>query len=304
MRRLIVISVLIFNIMAFATQRYEYRDRVKLPFVECEDGKTECLNNYQKLNSLLFALGCFGTDDDVDPDGFIIQKFGRSASLPNGEWATVYDANDVENIYPILDTEETMYIISSSSRDSAEIRVYYLDGDYNRQKVDVTLNGDTEVLVADDVMRPYRMKIIDNKANVGDIDLVNASDVVYARIIDSGEGFNQTQMAVYTIPAGYTGIVTSINAGVGSSNLSLFSAGVELHYKVKKHREANKTKIPLILYQSNYYEQFSIPHIFPEKTYLNVQAKAGAANITATARFYIYLIKTDILNNICSKINF
>jgi len=251
----------------------------------------------QKLEPLFFSMGCFGTDEDADPDAFIIHKFGRSASLTNATWSTVWDHAETVPTYPLLDEEKTMYLVSTSSDEVADIKVFYLDGNFERKKVTITMTGDTNVLVATDVMRPYRMVNVSADSTIGIINLVDGDDTVYAEIVDSGEEYNQTQMAVYTVPLGYTAVVFSINAGVGSGK------EVEIHYKAQPNGEANKTKIPLMLYQANYQEAFSIPFKFPEKTFLNVTAKAGGTGITATARFSMYLIKTPLFEELCRQIS-
>jgi hypothetical protein len=124
-------------------------------------------------------------------------------------------------VYPA--TAQRMAAVSSNAGDAATgngartIRIFYLDGSYNEQYVDVTLNGTTPVQTT--VVNIFRVQDVRvtsvgiNNKNIGNISITNtAGTVTYARL---DIGTNQTRQAIWTVPAGKTLVLTQLDLGIG-----------------------------------------------------------------------------------------
>ena len=147
-----------------------------------------------------------------------------TTSIPVWENATAYT-------YPA--SAITMYV-SGSNGDTAQITVSGLDASYKPISEIVTLNGTTPVATTKQYLRINSMSVFMGSATnpAGVVYLKNqAATVTYAQI---NAGIGRTQMAIYTVPAGYTyflqrvAIYTSLNGNdfVTYQNRTISSDGV------------------------------------------------------------------------------
>lgn len=129
----------------------------------------------------------------------------------------------------------TMYL-SGSNGDTAQILISGLDSAYLPISEVVTLNGTTPVATLKQYLRVNNMSVtVGSSTNpAGAVYLKNqAGTATYAQI---NAGIGRTQMAIYTVPAGYTfylqrvNIYTSLNGNdyVTYQNKTISSAGVVL----------------------------------------------------------------------------
>ena len=91
----------------------------------------------------------------------------------------------------------------------------------------VLLNGTTPVVLAKSYSRIFRIRVMDtgdplrNTGNVGDIHLANLADtILFGHITDSGRSPSQTQMALWTLPYGYTGYYANTSCSTNNSKLT------------------------------------------------------------------------------------
>lgn len=147
-----------------------------------------------------------------------------TTSIPVWENATAYT-------YPV--SAITMYL-SGTNGDTAQILVSGLDSYYLPISEVVTLNGATPVATVKQYLRINNMSVTVGSATnpAGIVYLKNqAGTVTYAQI---NAGIGRTQMAIYTVPAGYTfylqrvAIYTSLNGNdyVTYQNKTISAAGV------------------------------------------------------------------------------
>lgn len=147
-----------------------------------------------------------------------------TTSIPVWENATAYT-------YPVA--ASTMYL-SGTNGDTAQILVLGLDLAYKPISETVTLNGATPVATVKQYLRINSMSVTVGSATnpAGIVYLKNqAGTVTYAQI---NTNIGRTQMAIYTVPAGYTfylqrvAIYTSLNGNdyVTYQNKTTTASGV------------------------------------------------------------------------------
>ena len=147
-----------------------------------------------------------------------------TSPLPVCENATAYT-------YPIA--AAVMYL-SGTNGDTAQILISGLDSAYKMISETVTLNGATPVATTKQYLRVNSMSVTVGSATnpAGIVYLKNVTGTVtYAQI---NAGIGRTQMAIYTVPAGYTfflqrvAIYTSLNGNdyITYQNKTVSSTGV------------------------------------------------------------------------------
>ena len=123
-------------------------------------------------------------------------KFGYNPAVSSTS-ETIWDGG---GIYSYPTSAAPLGVVGTSTTDSSEITVIGLDADYNEVSNIVTLNGTTTVTTSASYIRAYRAFVSNDQEPAGNVAIRHSGDLVAQ--ITSGE--NQTLMAVYTVPAGYT----------------------------------------------------------------------------------------------------
>ena len=153
--------------------------------------------------------------------GLTVYKFGFNAAITTDE-ETVWDAG---GLYSYLSAATAMSIVSTDANDSLagsgaqKITLEGLDEDWMPQIVEVEMGGATPATTEETFIRVYRAYVTQagaGEVNAGDI-TISGGGSVRAQL---SEGQGQTLMAVYTVPAGYTGYITgwTFSSGATASN--------------------------------------------------------------------------------------
>ena len=216
------------------------------------------------------------------PNALSVHKFGANFDIDQ--------ADDPESIwtggglYPwaSLSTAQTIYCLSTSASDTTTLTIEGLDANYNQQSETVTLTGTTAVTAANTYIRVFRMTY--DATNVGDITarVTSGTGTVVAKI---DAGYAQTLMAVYTIPAGYTGYLTTLDATID---------GTKTCQMLMYHRLSGKPfRIAHVAESEGHYRyDFNAPLKLPEKTDVDIRVNEVSGNdARVTANFDIVLIK-------------
>jgi hypothetical protein len=216
------------------------------------------------------------------PNAFAIHKFGANFDIDQ--------ADDPESVwtggglYPwaSLSSAQTIYCISTSASDTATLSIEGLDANYDEQTEIVTLTGATAVATTNTFIRVFRMTY--DAENVGDITarVTSGTGTVVAQI---DAGYSQTLMAVYTIPAGFTGYLTTLDATID---------GTKTCQVLMYHRLTGKPfRIAHVAESDGHYRyDFNAPLKLPAKTDVDIRVDQVSGNdARVTANFDIVLIK-------------
>lgn len=219
-----------------------------------------------------------------------LNLFGNTTSLGSTAFGPLWEGlTGTGGAYAYPASPVVMTLASSSASDTAvTIRINGLGADYVLQTEDVALNGTSNVLTTKSFLRINSMQTIAGNA-VGNVTAIN-SGVTYAKIT-AGNG--NTQMSLYTVPAGYTFYQTYYQA---DTNTSVTSGA---YVKLRTYTVDNpKGGVITALNQTAFVQQLSIPLQypleFPEKHDIQYQM-LGAGGAGAVANIYVggILIKND-----------
>ena len=238
-------------------------------------------------NGLAIAKG------DVEGTSFN-HKFGTAPDFDygNGEvsiWDGAEDGEPYEQMNYVFSTGSGIDSISAEdAADTQDVVIQGLDGDWHELSQTVTLNGQTRVALTTPLRRVYRAFNDDNTDLTGHVFIYEdvalsggvPTDSTLIRAVIHPEN-NQTEMAIYTVPVGYTGYMRSwycSSAGASKSTNYIVRIKSRLPDKVfrLKHRMAWDGTIP---YQHQYVE----PEVFTEKTDIIMSAEITAGGVSSAA---------------------
>ncbi len=222
----------------------------------------------------------------------LMLKFGRNPDIDTAAEETVWEGGGV---YPFQSTAQSLEALSSDADDTSAgngartITLIGLDANYAEQTQVITMNGVTAVPITGTWLRVHRCSVTTagtSGVNEGLITIRIAGGGATLLVIGIGNG--QTLMAVYTIPAGKTGYLTSYYASANSTptlpsiDLKLFtkpSAGVVN----LKHQQALSNGVA-------YKYKFDAPFKITEKTDIYLNATTSVNNTDVCGGFDIILI--------------
>ena len=227
-----------------------------------------------------------------------LYKFGYNPDV-NGTEETVW-AEGGNYVWP--DNAATVFASSSSVNDTGggtganTITIQGLDEDYNEIEESVTLNGQTQVATQLSYLRVYRafVTLAGSSGTSGGTVYLGSSgasggvpNTVYANL---GLG-NQTQIAAYTVPAGYTLYLDDINFTAGISQ----AGKVATCSFVSRDQGSNvfRTRFINVLQSNQLITKFEYPQPYAEKTDLECRVVTDSSNNAIGASFQGVLIKND-----------
>jgi len=226
-----------------------------------------------------------------------LYKFGYNPDV-NGEEETVW-AQGGNMTYPT--SAVTMFVSSTSANDANggtganSILIQGLDENYDEMEESVFLNGQTQVATQLAYLRVYRafVTLAGTGGTSGGTIYVGSSGAtggvpnttVYANLSFG----NQTQIAAYTVPAGYTLYVDDINftAALSQANKTATCSFVSRTFGSNVFR----TRLINVLQSNQLIAKFEYPQPFTEKTDLECRVITNTTNNAIGASFQGVLVK-------------
>lgn len=228
-----------------------------------------------------------------------LYKFGYNPDVDTQEETVWGNAGD----YVWLDSAVTMFVSSTSADDTGTgtgartILIQGLDEDYNEIEETITLNGQTQVATQLSYLRIYRSFVTLAGSNEGTSGVIYIGSsgatggvpntTVYASVSIG----NQTQIAAYTVPAGYTLYIDEINFTAAVSQAQKL-----VHCKFNsRDYESNvfRTRFVQVLQSNQLIQSFKYPQGFAEKTDLECRVSTDTSNTAIGASFQGVLIKNE-----------
>lgn len=209
-------------------------------------------------------------------------------------------------LYSYPPTASVMTVSSSSTNDASAgtgartVTVSGLDADYNEISELVTLNGQTPVNTTKSYLRVNRMIVRSAGSGGGNAGVIYTgtgtvtSGVpanVYA-LINGIAGSNQTLMALWTVPAGYTAYLAQYDVSNGTSSNT--PAVCKLILAVRPFGEVFQSKDVKSLTTGMHIEEtFAVPQRIEEKSDIEVRAISSSVSVSfdISSAFEIIYIK-------------
>ena len=231
-----------------------------------------------------------------------IFKFGNNTSVGN-TLETVWAEG---GLYSYLTSASVLKVSSSSTADTSAgtgartVQLFGLDTNYNEINETVTLNGQTEVNTTKEYLRINRMVVRSagtGGANAGVIYAGTGTVTtgvpanVYASV-NGVTGANQSLMALWTVPAGYTAYILQYDISNGTTSNT--PAVCKMVLAIRPYGEVFQSKDVKSLTTGMHVEEtFSIPLKVEEKSDIEVRAlsSSGSVSFDISAAFEIIYIR-------------
>jgi hypothetical protein len=216
-----------------------------------------------------------------------IHKFGAVPSMSTNTTGTIWDKNDTLYPWSTWSAASVINVDRASASDAGkQITVVGLDANYNQISETITLTNASNNLSTNEFIRVFRAYVVDGSTNVGAINIqVNSTDVA---IITAGKG--QTLMAVYTVPAGYTGYLLkgtcTAQSGADATGDMFIRYFGQTSFRVGHTFEVSGSG-------GQYLYEFGVPIPIPEKSDIDVRLSTRSNNGRFTAAFDMILIEND-----------
>jgi len=219
-----------------------------------------------------------------------INKFGRNTDIDT----TQEDVWDGGGTITYSTTADITHIVSSNAGDTFDIEIQGLDADWNLVTQSKALTGTTGVALDTPLIRVFRMKNDSGTAAAGNIQCgVGAVTTSFTAGNLRGQitlGFEQTLMALYTVPANKTAYLVKYWGDVNKSNvtgaldLTLWARSFGGVFRVQSTNG-------LIAAGSSSFERDYKPYpSYSEKTDLRVTGTGSTNNFDVSAGFDLILV--------------
>lgn len=216
-----------------------------------------------------------------------IHKFGAVPAMSQSANGTIWDKNDTIYPWSAWNTASNVNVDAASASDvGKQVTVVGLDANYEQMSETITLVGQNNNYSSNTFSRIFRAFVSDGEANAGQITVQkNSTDVA---IISTT--FSQTLMAIYTVPAGYTGYIykgtCSAQAGADGTGGMFIRYFGETSFRIGHSFEVSGAG-------GQYTYDFSFPIPIPEKSDIDVRITTRTNNGRYTAAFDLLLVKNS-----------
>lgn len=262
------------------------------------------------MSRQLSSISRFGTTEEFYLQVARSQIAGHETIFKFGFNPDVDDALETiwaeGGLYSYLSAATILKVSSSSTDDTAAgtgartVEIFGLDGNYNEISETVTLNGQTAVNTTNSYLRINR-GIVRSAGSGGQ----NAG-VIYAgtgtvtagvpanKYLSIAIGDNQTLMALWTVPAGYTAFLPQTDVTLATTQSSKYCTAKLV---ARPYGEVFQVKDVFVKSQGSTTQVYSIPIRFDEKTDIEWRAIGDSAgsDIAISAGMEILYIKNTSL---------
>ena len=220
-------------------------------------------------------------------DASFIHKFGAVPAMSQSANGTIWDKNDTIYPWSAWNTASNVNVDAASASDVGKhVTVVGLDANYDQMSETITLVGQNNNYSSNTFSRIFRAFVSDGEANAGQITVQKTSTDV--AIITTT--YSQTLMAIYTVPAGYTGYIykgtCSAQAGAdGTAGMFIRYFG-QTAFRIGHSFEVSGAG-------GQYTYDFSFPIPVPEKSDIDVRITTRTNNGRYTAAFDLLLVKNS-----------
>ena len=221
------------------------------------------------------------------PLHYNLHKFGFNSLVQNVE-ETIWDVGGIY-AYPSSAVKMTATSTDGANDEDLQVTIQGLDADYNELSETVTLNGSGTAETNSFFLRVNRVFIAGSQEPSGTINITNSS-ITYARIT---LGENQSLMAIWTVPAGYTAYMLQNNTTCYTEQNNKFGI---TRLVTRELGSVFRTQDKHTVVLSQNVIDYPVPKSIAEKTDIEMRAIASSsnANLQVSASFDIVYIKNEV----------
>lgn len=233
--------------------------------------------------------------------GDYVQKFGSNPLITTGT-----DPEDIwegGGIYPFSDSADIVSISSSDNSDVQNVKIYGLASDGSEVTQIKKLQGQTRVALSTPLWRVHRMEnfsypgtdfagtiyCYSGTANTGGVP--SGASVIKSIISD---GNNQTEQAIYTVPAKKVAFLIRGEVGFGySGSIGAGVQQVKFIFRVRTYNNVFKNKKTVFCIstgQTTHTDERPFPDPIPALSDIKTQVYMTTADVAAHSTFHLLML--------------
>jgi hypothetical protein len=207
-------------------------------------------------------------------------------------------------LYSYLASASVLKVSSSSTADTSAgtgartVELFGLDTNYDEINETVTLNGQTAVNTTKEYLRINRMVVRSAGTGTQNAGVIYAGTGTVTTGVPANKyatiaiGDNQTVMALWTVPRGYTAYLLQTDITVATTQNNKYCT---VHLVSRPDGEVFQIKDKFVKSESSVHQAYTIPLKFEEKTDIEVRAigDSAGADIAISAGLDIIYIQND-----------
>jgi len=207
-------------------------------------------------------------------------------------------------LYSYLASASVLKVSSSSTADTSAgtgartVELFGLDTNYDEINETVTLNGQTAVNTTKEYLRINRMVVRSAGSGGQNAGVIYAGTGTVTTGVPANKyatiaiGDNQTVMALWTVPRGYTAYLLQTDITVATTQNNKYCT---VHLVARPDGEVFQIKDKFVKAESSVHQTYTIPLKFEEKTDIEVRAigDSAGADIAISAGLDIIYIQND-----------
>jgi len=237
---------------------------------------------------------------DLIPRGETVIAYGRNPDIDSAAAEDIIDQGG-SFVYPT--SAETLEIVSASANDDGDpvgtgartVKVTGLDADYNLVSETVTMNGATAVeLTGNDYLRVFSVEVV-TAGSVGTNDgalTLRVSPAGATRVqVLANRG--RSHVASYTIPAGKTGYLVTVDAAILPDIPSNAECEIELLVREFNAAPAWQVRYSMSIQQFPSripFRDFILPMRIPEKSDLRLRGSSSVDNTPMSGTLHLLVV--------------
>jgi len=196
-------------------------------------------------------------------------KFGYNGDIDDSE-ETIWDVGGLY-AYPASAVTMTATSSSGATDEDVEVTIQGVDASYNELSETVTLDASGTATTTGSFLRVYRAFVASGTASAGNITIANGG-TTYAYVSSSDQ---QTLMALWTVPAGYTAYLFQIDTTAFTVQNNKVAT---IRMITRELNGVFRTQQKFDLFEGSYHQDITCPQPIPEKTDIEFRAIADSSN--------------------------
>jgi len=227
-------------------------------------------------------------------------KFGRNPDIDVGP-EDIWNSGGTYTGQPLHSASaETVEVFSSDAADTSvgtgarTVLITGLDSNWDEISETITLNGVTGVTSANSYHRLYRIKVLTAGSGAGNAGTLTCRHTTTTANIFAvlPVGQNQTTIAAFTVPAGYTAIILRIKNQIGRTNGSAGSADYSLRIR---EEDGVYGAVRYETITTNFPDSYDLRGgiVLPAKTDVKVRCESVSDTNTAFSSAIEYILIAD-----------
>ena len=196
-------------------------------------------------------------------------KFGYNGDIDDSE-ETIWDVGGLY-AYPASAVTMTATSSSGATDEDVEVTIQGLDASYNELSETVTLDASGTATTTGSFLRVYRAFVSGDTASAGNITIANGG-TTYAYVSSADQ---QTLMALWTVPAGYTAYLFQIDTTAFTVQNNKVAT---IRMITRELNGVFRTQQKFDLFEGSYHQDITCPQPIPEKTDIEFRAIADSSN--------------------------